>query len=468
MRFEYVVLEEKEILQIHESSLRVLKDIGMKVLDPKLCQELAKKGLIVNEKEQLIKFPSDIVEWAIKVSPKSFSMYDHKGGEIELKTGNTLPAVYSGGIKVWDWQTGEIRSSTLTDLNTCLKLADAMDEIKVNCPVCIPNDSPEEDKTIYAASLTLQNSAKLTEAAPHDVKEAKFWIEASAIAGQGRDFSKGPSVLFTVSPTSPLQICQPVSQIISYLTRQNSALLISSCPLAGVSSPFTMAGNAVQTHAEFLGILTIAQLLKEGIPCVYGGSAGPVDLRTGGLSYGVAERNNMLSANIDIANYFGFSHFSAAGSVDSWSPDWQAGQSKALTWMTRLMKGSTLGLWFGSLMTGTTVSPEQIILDADLYRSVASMLGGFTVDEDKLAYEAIKRVGPGGSYLMDEHTLQFMNGNEIFHSPIVNNEGLLGKSMVDRAHDSVEQIINNHESSVSEEIRDQIEKFYKDYTKARG
>ncbi|MEN8231044.1 MAG: trimethylamine methyltransferase family protein, partial [Bacteroidota bacterium] len=340
-----------------------------------------------------------------------------------------------------------------------------MDEIKVNCPVCIPNDSSEEDKTIYAASLTLQNSAKLTEAAPHDVKEAKFWIEASAIAGQGRDLSKGPSMLFTVSPTSPLQICQPVSQIISYLTQQNSALLISSCPIAGVSSPFTMAGNSVQTHAEFLGILTIAQLLNEGIPCVYGGSAGPVDLRTGGLSYGVAERNNMLSANIDIANYFGFSHFSAAGSVDSSYPDWQAGQSKALTWMTRLMKGSTLGLWFGSLMTGTTVSPEQIILDADLYRSVVSMLGGFTVDEDKLGYEAIKRVGPGGSYLMDEHTLQFMHSNEIYNSPIVNNEGLLGKSMVDRAHDRVEQIVKEHESSVSEEIRDQIEKFYKDYTK---
>ncbi len=466
MRYEYTVLEEKEILQIHETSLRVLENIGMKVLDTELCHELSKKGLHVNEKEQLVKFPSDIVAWAIKVSPKSFSMYDHKGGEIALKTGNTLPAVYSGGLKVWDWQTGEVRPSSLSDLNTCLALADAMDEIKVNCPVCIPNDSPEGEKNIYAASLTLQRSAKLTEAAPHDMKEAMFWIEASAIAGQDRDLSKGPSMLFTISPTSPLQICESVSEIIRYLTRQNCALLISSCPIAGVSSPFTMAGNTVQTHAEFLGILTVAQLLKEGIPCVYGGSAGPVDLTTGGLSYGVAERNNMLSANIDIANYFGFSHFSAAGSVDSWSPDWQSGQSKALTWMTRLMKGTTLGLWFGSLLTGSTISPEQIILDAELYRSVVSMLGGFTVDEDKLGYEAINRVGPGGTYLTDEHTLQFMLSSEVYNSPIVNNDGLFGKSMVDRAHDSIEQIIKAHTPSVPDEIRDQIGKFYEDYIKA--
>ena len=105
-----------------------------------------------------------------------------------------------------------------------------------------------------------------------------------------------------------------------------------------------MAGTTVQSHAEILAMLTIAQLISEGLPVVYGGSAGPLDLRSGALCYGVSERNTMLCANIDIANYFHLPHFSAAGTVDSAEPDFQAGASKALTFLSRLIKGTTLGI----------------------------------------------------------------------------------------------------------------------------
>ncbi len=219
-----------------------------------------------------------------------------------------------------------------------------------------------------------------------------------------------------------------------------------------------MAGTAVQTHAEFLGMLTIAQLLREGLPVVYGGSAGPMDMRSGALSYGASERNTMLCANIDIANYFHLPHFSSAGTVDSASPDFQAGQSKALAWLTRLMKGSTLGIWFGSLLTGTTVAPEQIVLDADLFRAVKSMLKGMTVDDERLAYEAIKRVGPGGNFLDDEHTISWMR-DEYYYSDVVNHDGESGPSMLDRAHEKVEQILADYKPTVSEKVRDDLGKF---------
>jgi trimethylamine--corrinoid protein Co-methyltransferase len=127
------------------------------------------------------------------------------------------------------------------------------------------------------------------------------------------------------------------------------------------------------------------------------------------------------------------------------------------------MKGTVLGIWFGSLLTGSTVAPEQIVLDADLYRAVLSMLKGMSLDQDRLAYKAICRVGPGGNFLMDEHTLSWMRSDEYYASPIVNHEGEQGEAMIDRAHEQVQVIMETYIPSVSEQVRADLRKLLKDY-----
>jgi trimethylamine--corrinoid protein Co-methyltransferase len=204
--------------------------------------------------------------------------------------------------------------------------------------------------------------------------------------------------------------------------------------------------------------MTISQLLHPGAPVIYGGSAGPVDLRFGTLAYGAPERNILLCANIDLANHFQLPHFSSAGSVDSISPDFQTGQAKALAWLTRMMKGTILGLWFGGLLTGNAVAPEQIVLDVDLYRAVQSILKGMPIDEMRMAYEAICRVGPGGSFLLDEHTLTYMRQGEYYLSGLVNMRGEQGSPMLDRAHAEVERLLADHESSVPPNVRQDLER----------
>ena len=466
MKYDYTVLEDGEIERIHQTALRVLSDVGMKVYDGELCTTLSHRGLSVDHQQYLVRFPPEVVSAALEATPESFSMYDHKGSELVLQNGNTLPAVYSNAIKIWDWETKELRPSKLNDLTLCVRLADAIPEILVACPVCLPSDVPQSVQMANAICVLLENSSKSTQAAPHNGAEATFWTEAVAIADQDLPEGVGPTLMFVVSPTSPLQIDSNTCEVLKHGIDHDVPLLLSPCPMAGATSPITMAGTTVQTHAEFLGMLTISQLLQEGIPAIYGGSAGPMDLRVGALSYGVPERNTMLCANIDIANYFNLPHFSSAGTVDSGYPDFQAGQSKALTWLTRLMKGTILGIWFGSLLTGSTVAPEQIVLDADLYLAVLSMLKGMSLDEDHLAFEAIRRVGPGGNFLMDEHTLSWMRGDEYYASPIVNHENEKGMDMLDRAHEQVQTILAKHTSSVSEKVVIDLRKLLKEYERS--
>ncbi len=461
MQYNFTVLSGEEIERIHHASLQVLNQVGMKVYDDKLCASLSAQGLPVDG--HLVRFPPELVSASLEKAPASFSMYDHAGNKVVLDKGNILPAVYSNAIKIWDWETRQVRPSTLDDLVRCVRLADAIPEIRVACPVCLPTDVPGPLQMASAICTLLGNTTRLTQAAPHDGAEAAIWSQASAIADQ--DVSVSPTIMFVVSPTSPLQIDPNTCQVLKHAIQRNIPLLISPCPMAGATSPVTMAGTAVQTHAEFLGMLAITQLLREGMPVIYGGSAGPMDLHVGTLTYGASERNIMLCANIDIANHFGLPSFSSAGTVDSVYPDFQAGQAKALAWMTRLMKGSALGIWFGSLLTGSTVAPEQIVLDADLYRAVLSMLKGMSLDDEHLAYQAICRVGPGGNFLTDEHTLAWMRSDEYYASPVANHEGENGADMLDRAHGQVQALLAKHTPSVSDNVAAGLRELLKEIEK---
>ena len=107
--------------------------------------------------------------------------------------------------------------------------------------------------------------------------------------------------------------------------------------------------------------------------------------------------------------------------------------------------------------------PEQPILDAVLYRSVEAMLKGMVLDDEHLAYDVIKRVGPGGDFLADEHTLRWMR-DEYYYSPVVNHDGEHGKSMLDRAHDEVERLLEQYTPVVCEKVQNELEMLLDDYT----
>ena len=128
----------------------------------------------------------------------------------------------------------------------------------------------------------------------------------------------------------------------------------------------------------------------------------------------------------------------------------------------------TLGATINSIIVSDLKNDTfyaKIILDVDVYRTVQSMLKGMPMDDERLAYEAVKRAGPGGNYLMDEHTLAWMRSGEYYDSPIVNHNGEHGMSMVDRAHAQVEEITTHFRSQVPVQIQEDLDKLLRDYSR---
>jgi trimethylamine--corrinoid protein Co-methyltransferase len=60
------------------------------------------------------------------------------------------------------------------------------------------------------------------------------------------------------------------------------------------------------------------------------------------------------------------------------------------------------------------VAPEQYVIDDDILGMALRALSGIRVDEETLAVEVIERVGPGGHFLTQPHTLKFARSGEFF------------------------------------------------------
>jgi trimethylamine--corrinoid protein Co-methyltransferase len=106
--------------------------------------------------------------------------------------------------------------------------------------------------------------------------------------------------------------------------------------------------------------------------------------------------------------------YCSAGMTDSKLPDQQAGYEKMLTLLLTALSGASfIHHAVGMLENMNIVSYEQMVLDNDIVQMVKRVLGGVETSPTYLAVEAIQRVGPGGHYLEDEHTLQFMRSEYI-------------------------------------------------------
>ena len=62
----------------------------------------------------------------------------------------------------------------------------------------------------------------------------------------------------------------------------------------------------------------------------------------------------------------------------------------------------------GMLESGITFDYGQLVLDCEMARMIKHTVQGFPVTDDSLALDVIKEIGPGGHFLMHQHTFDLM------------------------------------------------------------
>jgi len=407
---QYQPLTRPRIQQIHEASLAVLAQTGIQV-ENEAALALYRKGGAMVKSDRVFVTPG-IVEGALRTVPSRVLLAGRdpahdlvlEGKRVYAGTGGSPTAVLDPGADT-------VRPGTLGDLVQLARLADALPHCDFIVVPLYPTDLPEKVVPVNRFYACLANSTKHVMGGVNSVSGARAVMEmATTIAGSADALRERPLVSAITSwMVSPLHLDAAVTDILLEWCSYGLPVALSSAPMAGSTSPVTLAGTLVQLNAEQLSGIVLTQLVRPGTPVLAGYIPGVVDLRTGGYLGGAIEFGMMQAAAAQLAHFYRVPIYGSGGMSDSKLPDAQAGYEKMATLLLAAMGGCNyIHHAIGMVTNMSAASLEQAVIDDEIVGLAMRVLRGVEVTQESMGVEAINRAGPGGHYLMDAHTLHFM------------------------------------------------------------
>lgn len=450
------LLSEDNIEQIHLTALSILRRIGIEVREEQAFKILQGAGCHTNGKRVLI--PSHLVEEAIRSAPKTFTLY---GRDPQLQVTLEDRRVYYnpmiGRLNIIDMDSGIRRRTNLNDVADLVKVADCLEHYTLlHSGAIMPHIEgiPDEVAHVHGYYASVKNSSKVIKGVVRGRQKARDCIRmAAAIAGGEEALKSRPNIFTTCNVISPLQFATEQTEGLIEYAKMGLPVDIASEPQSGATSPVTLAGTVAQQTAEILGMMVVAQLVNPGAPVMMGTVAAAMDLRNGMIALGGVEAAMLNVAHAQMAQFYQIPSRGTGGNTESKTLDLQAGIEKNMTLLLPALAGINMIFYPGTMDHAQTISLESLVIDHEICAQINRILAGIAVTDEKLGIDTIEKVGPGGHFLNQKHTLNHLN--EEHYLPELSDRDSYelwcekGKpGLVDKAKDRVRQILREHEPMV--------------------
>lgn len=400
------VINADQIAQLHEATLDVLQRTGVKITHPKAVELLAGAGARVEG--DIVKIPGWLVEDAIRKAPARLVLGTRTGKRtVFLERDKSFFGPSLDCVDYMDPATHERSRFTSEHVKVTARLCDALDNFQWCMTIGMADDVAPEIADRVIARNVFENCEKPLVFCCKDTNSVKDTYEMALLLCGGKEkFDAAPTIVHYSEPISPLVYFDLAIEKLMYCAEKRIPLINFPAPQCCGSSPATFAGALVQASAESLSGLVVHQLVNPGAPFIYGAFTTIMDMRSTVFSYGAVEMSLMTAAMAQMAQHYRLPFFGTAGATDAKYCDAQAGAEAALQILSAATAGSGLVHDCSSWMDhGSLASPEFMVLVHDIVDSVNHYMAGIPVTEETLALDVIHRVGPGGHYLQDPHTM---------------------------------------------------------------
>jgi len=230
---------------------------------------------------------------------------------------------------------------------------------------------------------------------------------AGIIAGSEEELRRKPFIIHYIEPSSPLAVSKEAVDRLLLSADKGIPVVFTPGPMAGATSPATLAGTLVTALAESLSGIVLSQLKREGLPLIVGGTSGIMDMRTAITPYGGPEFYLLNAAMSELCRFIGVPMFGTAGCSDAKKFGEQAAIESSLSVITQVLSGANLIHDIGYLESGLTGSFDMLVLTDEIIAMAKRFMRGINTDDERLALQVIDKVGPGGNYLVEDHTLKY-------------------------------------------------------------
>jgi trimethylamine--corrinoid protein Co-methyltransferase len=404
------LLSDEGLAKIHQKSLEVLEKVGLNINHRKALEVLGSAGAQLEKGSTRVRFPKALVEACLTTVPSHFS-YGGRTPSHDLSTGPGQPfhtRPMTGGEGYIDLETRQWRKVLTRDLVQWLTLADALDQIDYVASI-YPDDMNLDTRDVHILRMMLELSSKHCEVQPYTGVGVGFMVEMiKAVQGGAEEVKKRPLLSVLTSALAPLQFLPYALDILFTVGPLHIPIELNTMPIAGATSPMSLSGTLLQANIEVLAGICIAQAAFPGMPLVYAARNLLLDSWTGFSLMGRVENAMVSSAMAQIAGELYHMPSNFFGPVaDSMIADSQALGEHVFNAVLPALAGAGVIAGMGHVEHCYTYDPILLVLDNDLIASVRRLMRGIDMSDEALGLDAILRVGPGGNFLRDEHTLRF-------------------------------------------------------------
>ena len=409
-----------QIEAIHNASMKVLSEIGIKVLNDEARTLYKSAGMTVTD-DDIVRFDPDALMGLIAKAPSEVSLRGRTPDHSVTVGGKHVGICTTGGTPNFsDLQNGR-RPGTLAALDDFCRVAQSVDVIHMIGPFVEAQDIPPNLRHFAMTRSVLT----LTEKVPF-----VFFRGTEAVADayemirivhglSEKEFSNTTLSYSVANSNSPLMLDLLMCRGIIDSARAGQMMVLTPFTLAGAMAPVTIPGALVQQNAEALAGIALSQITRAGAPVCYGSFTSNVDMKSGAPAFGTPEYVKAAFASGQLARRYGLP-LRSSGVTASNAPDAQAAYEMQMSLWGALMGGTNLLLHgAGWLEGGLTASAEKFIMDVEMLQMFAELFKPLEVNDDTLGVSAIADVGHGGHFFGTQHTLDRFE--TAFYSPLLSD-----------------------------------------------
>jgi trimethylamine--corrinoid protein Co-methyltransferase len=414
------VLSAEGVEMIHRASMRLLKEVGLLIIDyPPAAETFRSNGALVQKYEKvdaggaliagdLVRVDEDTLMHFVRHAPPTFTQRA-RNPERSLTFGgrNLIFAPVYGPPFVSDLDHGR-RRATLEDFQNFARLTYMAEHLHhAGGTLVEPNDVEVRERHLDMLLAHIVYNDKAFMGSVTHADNARDTVTMAEIVFGADAIRQNPGVFSLVNASSPLRWDDRMFGALEVYARARQAVLVTPFIIAGAMSPSTMAATLAQQNAEALFAICYAQMLNPGTPCVYGSFLANIDMRSGAPCFGTPEDGLALFAGAQIARYYNLPYRSGGNFTASRIPDAQAGYESAGTMWPTVLAGTNFVLHAAGWLEGGLIAGyEKFVIDLEMCGMMARLCNGISLTEEDFAWDAYEEVGPGHHFLGAQHTMR--------------------------------------------------------------
>ena len=457
------VLSDSQVEQIRDAAFVHIECDGFVVQHESLLRQAQARGARVEAASGLVRVPRALAAELMARTPPQYTIRGILGDEWEIGGGNQYGVAIVTDPWIIDYATGRPRRPCIEDLRRHTIIAQRLEPVaaisRMDYPVI---DVAGPSSSMRALEVHLLHHAKHYQVMAATLESFSQWRGLVRILARGED--TGRLISSGIAVGSPLVLNKLNAELLVRSLEDGYTIVPTVCPMAGSTSPYSLAGTLLQSHIEVLMVTLLAQIVRPGCAVQYASGLSVTDMRNGSDLYYTMDKVLWKAAAVQLGQAERMPVTAECGGTLTHRYDQQSGAEGMLFMLAAQASGANILAGFGSCHNAVGMSAEMMVIQEAYLKAARHLSRGIVTDGVRLGVESLRRAGPGGNFLGDDLTMDLLHGDEFFRDEVFDFSGGHGesRSLLERAHGRVEELVAGYASPVPDDIQEGLRRYFHD------